>query len=452
MSEHLDVTPKPESEIPSWVEVEHRIWPLTESPKPPWKINVLAAASHPGGIKALAPITDQLVKRGSRCTLITSRPITSGVRAEGATGIAEKFSFSATPDIFPGFPDKLSLSDKIPNLVLFSGTSGPEMEIELQLIQAAIAEKSAGKTIIIAGVEDDTPGLKPILIELHQRRVLLSDQISALYLASRLSQPEYQDQNFPDIPETKFITTGPPGFDEIHSENTQEVNTEIRQQLGISPTDIVIAHFAARSSDRWGAVEINATQAISSAAVRLAGKYPGRNFVFIHRLHPGEKDPRKLYEIIESLPNLVDNFRIIPHHQSSSFDTRLISAASHLSTSTLSITLTGVALRGARRLPYTYTGQTPLYYLSDGARGILTEVGYDIPPAAKLGAATTADNKTELIPIMEATLFDDEFCQNLFRHQTHEFRDAYRFKGRATATNRVILKIRSLLVKNNLLK
>lgn len=445
MSEHLDVTPKPESEIPSWVEVEHRIWPLSKSPKAPWGINVLAVASHPGGIKALAPVVDQLIRRGSQCTLITSRPVTAVGPAEGATGIAEKFPFSTAPNISPGFPDKLPSSDQIPNLVLFSGTGGPEMEIELQLIQAAIAEKSAGETVIIAGVEDDTPGLKPILTELHQRGVPLSDQISALYLASRLSRPEYQALNhLLDIPETKFITTGPPGFDDIHSENTQEVNAEIRQQLGISPTDIVIAHFAARSSDRYGQVEINATQTISSAAVRLAEKYPGRNFIFIHRLHPGEKDPRNLYEIIQSIPDLPNNLRIIPHHQSSRFDTRLISAAANLNTTTLSITLTGVALRGARRLPYTYTGQTPLYFLSEGARGILTEVGYDIPPAAKLGAAAAVYQETEIIPTMEAALFDDNFRQNLFHHQGRKFRDAYRFKGTATAADRILLQIRSL--------
>ncbi|MBI4215335.1 MAG: hypothetical protein HY602_01265 [Parcubacteria group bacterium] len=443
---------EPEFKIADWVKVEQRNWPLAEQdPLSPWKVNVIAVASHPGGAQALSPLINALVGKGTECQFITSRPDTKEYRAEGATGIVEQFPFTAShsPSVEQGFPDILRFSSEIPNLVLFGATDGEEAHLEYKVIMKTIEAQKSGKAVILAGVEDNTPGLKPMLVDLLQQRIPWNRTISALFLASSLSEPQYRkDDLFPYLEEEKYICVGPPGFDVIHFEDTRLANQVVRQKLRISPGDIVISHFAARGTDQYGSIEIEATRTIGEAASRLANNYSGKNFIFIHRMHPGDRDPRILYEVLASIPNIPKNLKILPNHQSRQLDTRIISAASNLSVSTFSTALTSAALRGARNDPYNYTGQMPLYYFNQSAREAFRNLKYEDPPTIQVGAAAVAYEEPELVPTMTAALFDPNFRSEIFTRQNQDLGKIYHFRGKTTATERTLHQVRLMLNKH----
>lgn len=440
----------PEFRIPDWVQVETRIWPLAEQNSlSPWRVNVIVAASHPGEAKALSPLIKALVGKGAACQFITSRPYTKEFQAEGATGIAEQslFNFQPSPSVKSGFPDHLRFSSDMPNLVLFGASDGEEVNLEHKLIYEAIRAKESGLTAIIAGVEDYPANLKTVLNKLNPLGIPWEKHVSALFLASTLSKRQYtQDEEFPVLRDEIYTCVGQPAFDILHLEDTKIANQVVRQRLGITPTDIVISHFAGRGSDQYASIEIEATKAIGEAVAGLARTYSGSNFVFLHRMHPGDRDPRQLYEVLGSIA-LPRNLLLTPQHLSRQLDTRLISAASNLITATFSSTPEMAALRGARNNPYRFAGQMPLYFFSDQAQAAYRSLNYEKPITIQVGASAVAYEEADLLSNMRESLFNHEFRSRIFANQNRELGNIYNFHGDITAAERILHQIRRMLNK-----
>lgn len=418
--------------------IQERRWGVRPEAKSPWnRAKFVAAASHPGGIKTLTPIFNELVWCGMDSTLVVSES------TDAIAALTKEFPWVRPPDaIETRSEDQPFAFGSTPTLALFSASAFPDMKLEMGAARAFVAQKLPVDKLVL--IEDDTPGLKPFLTALREDGIDLSQSVDALLVASAFSPDFYTE--FPEIPRTRFIPVGPPRCDFIYDENLAEKNRETRTRLDIPLDAVVIAHFAARGGDQYGETERHATQATGVAVHQLSQKHPDLPVVFIHRQHPGDSQPEIIQDIVNRLPASRNNYRVITHDQTGRLPTADVAAATNLGVATLSLTLTEMALHGALRPEPRDTGWLPLFFLSEGARSILDEVHYPLPTPVRLGAAASVQHKDELLPAMERALFDKEHRETIAKTQEKDLGRAYRFKkGAARATTRAILQIRRIL-------
>ncbi len=417
-------------------------WPRIETVKPPWDINVIAIAAHPSAARAILPLVDELITKGAECALIT--PSTQHGQERAATAFTRQYPFSRQPELrsTPFISETLS-PDKI-KLVVFTASGGGDETLEISAIESAVKLKKLGNKVIIVGVEGEASELVGTIRRLNEAGADFEHQIEALFLANRLAVAGYQALNFPT---PKLITTGPTGFDFLHQENTTTLGNQFREINAISPDDIVIVYNAIRGAGLWSEIEIDATPKVLLSILELAKRYPDKKFTFIYRFHPDDQQPEVLNDILNPFAQTPTNLRLIIHQPADSrADSRSPLAAADLVITTVSTTNTGVALCGAKsESTRPHTGHLPLYFLSPIAVDELKKTGTILPTASQLGAAAVVNTETELLPIIEQCIFDPDFKRIIFTQQAGALRDIYRFKGAATATDRVLLQIRALL-------
>lgn len=449
MPENTEIRKVTQPEISNWVEVEQRTWLPTESPKVPWRINVLAAASHPGGAQAILPLVNELVGHQTACRLFT--PATTDGIERTATTFARNFSFVRQPGIESGTISQEIFSPDKTNLIIFGASGGGDENLELSLAKQAVELKRKGYQVLVVGVEDDASGLVGLVKQLKASGVNLEAEVDALFLANRLPLQHYQDLGVPAI---KLIPTGPTGFDFLHREHTAQLGQAFRETNTISPDILVIVHTAIRGTNLWSEIEIDATPKILSAIFELAKNHPDKKFVFVYRFHPDDQRPEVLHSILTKFTETPENLRFMTHQPAETrADGRSPLAAANLAITTVSITNTGVALCGAKpEAIRPEIGHMPLYFISPTAKYELQKTGTILPTAGQIGAAAVAEEDHQLVPSMERALFDLPFRRDIFARQTEKLRDIYRFKGTATATDRALLQIRFLLKNSNLVK
>lgn len=417
-------------------------WPQAEIVKSPWDINVIAVAAHPSGARTILPLVDELVKHGSECTLIT--PPTQNNQERAATAFARKYKFVRPPEIKPATITSKILSPNKINLVVFTASGGGDETLEINAIKEAIKWKRQGNQVIIVGVEGEASELVGTIRLLKESELNPEHEIDALFLANRLAATGYETGGFPTL---KLIPTGPTGFDFIRQEDTTTLGSQFRENNDISPNNIIIVYNAIRGTGLWSEVEVDATPKVLSSTLKLAKRYPHKNFVFVYRFHPDDQQPEVLNEMLNRFTESPDNLRLIIHQPSDSkTNGRSPLAAADLAITTVSTTNTGVALCGAKPENLRpQTGHMPLYYISSIAKDELGKTETILPTASQLKAAATANAEPELLPTIEKSLFDNDFRDRIFETQANALRDIYRFKGTETATNRTILQIGRIL-------
>lgn len=424
-------------------DIEIRRWNANPSAKSPWNVNLVACAVHPGGINTLLPLVAEIVQRGAKTTLITGDVATDMVRNQSLPGIPEvKTSLSGMENIFD--PNST-------NLLLVSDSSGPEMELETEITFQAVQHRKKFGKMIICCIEDGTSGLKGNLQALKQRGVSLNEEIDAFFTTERGSAETYKE--FPEIHKCKFITTGSPQWDFLREEHTEDENMARRERMNISQDALVVVHNAGRGTGLLSEAEIDTTPAVIKAVTILADKHPNKEVILMYRFHPGDAQPQVLNQLIsESLPPVLPKnlkVNIFNPGQTRLEDGRLFSTLADIVTAAHSDSLIGIALRGARKFPYTRTGQMPLYFLSPIVREQIALFNYNISVAVSEGAALFSNSADELALIMERAIFDRELRNTVFEHQANEMRNRYRFKGTNSAKDRTFLQIRKLLRTNS---
>lgn len=432
----------PEDEKLQLLLSEQFSWPAADIIKPPWDINVVAAAAHPSGARSVLPLVDQLVKHGSKCTLIT--PPTQNNLERAATTFAKKFKFVRPTKIkSTSINPKIFSSEKV-NLVIFTASGGGDETLEIDTIKEAIEWKRQGGQVLIVGIEGEASELVGTIRLLKKSGVHPETEIDALFLTNRLAISVYETTGFPA---PKLIPTGPTGFDFLRQENTAALGSQFRESNAISSSDIVITYNAIRGTGLWSKIEVDATPKVLLSAIELAKRYPDKKFVFVYRFHPDDQQPQILNEALNRFTAIPDNLRLIIHQPSDSkADGRSPLAAADMVITTVSTTNTGVALCGAKSESLRpATGHMPMYFLSNIAEQELQKTGTILPTAAQLGAAAVANKDVQILPTMEMALFDKSFRGQIFVNQSTKLRDIYRFKGNETATARSILQIRNLL-------
>lgn len=424
-------------------DIEVRRWNSTPIAKSPWNVNLVACAVHPGGINTLLPLVTEIVQRGAKTALITGDVATDIVRNQPLPNIPEiKTGFSGMGDLFD--PNST-------NLFLVSDSAGPEMELETEItLQAVQHRRKYGKTLVCY-IEDGTSGLKGNLQALKQHGVDLNEQIDAFFTTERGSAKTYKE--FPEISKSRFITTGSPQWDSLRDEQTESENKVRREKMNIRKDALVVVHNAGRGTGLLSEAEIDTTPAVIKGIIKLAMKLPDKEVILMYRFHPGDSQPQVLNQLIsESLPSiLLENLKInvFNPEQTKSEDGRLFSTIANIVTAANSDSLIGIALRGARRLPYKDTGQMPLYFLSPTVRKQIALFNYSISVAVSEGAALFANSADELPLIMERAIFDQDLRKTVFGHQANEMRNRYRFKGTINAKDWTLLQIRKLLRVNS---
>lgn len=420
--------------------IEHRIWDQYPTTHKPWnKANLVAVAVHPSGINTLLPLLNEGVSRGSRGVLITG---------DVATDIARAHKYSQEARTGTEFSNLSIFNQGNFNVFLMNASGGQEMALETTIALQAINHKNKHGNTIICCIEHDTGTLKENLTSLSNQGINLSSDIDMIFTANRGSQDTYTEDIFQKIPSTKFTTTGSVMWDHLHTEQTQEVNLNLRRNLSIAQDDIVISHYAARGHGLWSEMEINTTPALFTASINLSNDHPDKQFVLLYCFHPGDNQPEILHRLINNhTTNLPNNLKLIitEPDQAKTIDGRLVSAMANVATSACSTVLTGVSLRGARNQDYRLTGQMPIYYLSDVVKQQLAESHYDVPTPVQTGAALSATTPSEFKIALETAIFNDSSRKIVFDHQAVELQAQYRFKGTATATKRTFLQIRQLL-------
>lgn len=424
----------PEFPIPETLRptLEFRHWPKRETASPPWnKANFIGVASHPAGAKVLLTLLNAIEPSG---------PTMAFISAKAATKEADRFSFSHPPEITASAkPSDLWLPD-FHNVILFSGTYGEEdMALELMMITAALEQKRRGTHTSIVGVEDDAQGLKPIMTMMKEKDLNPAMTVDRILLSTRSSAETYKPLGFT---KPQLIPTGQPAYDAIKAENTPEINLQVRSELGIGNSDIVIAYYAARSQ-QFDQAEVRSTVIVCQALNRFAKVNPDKKIVFVYRMHPAEEQPGLL---LSCLPESTPVLRVIGPEGTTNIDTYPLSAAADLNMSNISTTLSPVALRGSRTgTYYETTGRMPLYFIFPPAQAILDKLGYNWPVPARLGAATVSTGENGLLETINRALFDNDYRRKIFAAQSGLLRDEYRFKGTATATDRARLQLRAML-------
>ncbi|GEM_PF-6103647 len=420
-------------------------WNRDEGVKKPWDINVVVAASHPAGASAILPLVNELANRGAACRLFTP-PAKDGIE-RAATAFARNFAFVRQPQATVDGISSEIFSPNQTNLVIFGASGGGDEKLEISTVEQAIKLKRLGRKILIAGIEDDASGLVGLVKQLSAGGINLQTEIDALFLANRLPCQFYEELG---VPVTKLIPIGPTGFDFLHQENTSELGHTFRESQRIDSSDIVIVHNAIRGTGLWSEIEIDATPKILSAIFRLAAGHPDKKFVFIYRFHPDDQQPEVLNEILTKFAQIPNNLKVIVHQPSDSrTDSRSPLAAADLVITTVSTTNTGVSLCGAKpESSRPQTGHMPLYFISPIAEKELGKTETMLPTASQLKAAAVTNTEQELLPAMENALFDVDYRRRIFSAQATALREIYRFKGTATATERVLLQIRTLLTQS----
>ena len=417
-------------------------WKASETVKPPWDINVIAAASHPAGAGAILPLVNELVSRGAACHLFTPPPKDGIDRA--ATAFAKDFEFPRLPEIEIAVVSPEVFSANRTNLVIFGASGGGDEQLELSLVKQAVKLKRNGYPVLVVGIEDDASGLVGLIKQLEQTGINLRTEIGALFLANRLPLDVYKSLG---VPAEKLIPTGPTGFDFLHQENTQELGQDFRRKNGIADSDILVVYNAIRGTGLWSKIEIDATLKILSAIFELAASRPDKKFVFIYRFHPDDQKPEVLNEIIDKRPDSPKNLTIIVHQpQETKTDSRSPLAAADLVITTVSTTNTGVALCGAKpESSRPQTGRMPMFFISQIAIDALNKTSTILPTPSQIGASSVAHADEEILPTIERSLFYEKYRRSIFSQQATRLREIYRFKGTATATDRTLMQIRQLL-------
>lgn len=380
------------------------------------ELSYLVVAKDPGAANCLSPVVEGLLVKNRRLSFFAK---------DRAFEIFQR-NFSSRSDISESSPES---AVKEPTVVLAAGTSDPEYEG--RIIQRIKQTNPKSKLVLI----EDFPGS---LIGLMQKLASLETPISPdlVFVTSR-SSGENMDQRFPNFGKDKIIPVGQPAFDSLLLEETQTVNEEVRGGLQIQPTDLLVTYSGVPSQDRPGE-NSQALKLIVSALSSITNR-SNIDIYFVNRNHPREVDPAQFIPILEAASQRV---KIIDELQHRDVSIREITAASNLVVTTISTTGLETALRGSR--PQTrldQTGWLPVHIFLPRTQEYIKRTAGSLP-VIELGATGVASKEEEVEPIIERSLFDRDFKQEILEAQQGPLRKEYRFYGKRTSTDRVLFWLR----------
>lgn len=379
------------------------------------KLPYLVLAKDPGAANCLSPVIERLLAKNRRLFLFAK---------DRANEIFRK-NFSSRASITQSSPES---AVRQPTVVLAAGTSDPEYEG--RIIQRIKQTNPKSKLVLI----EDFPGsLVGLMQELAGFETPISPDL--VFVTSRTSG-ENMNQRFPSLKD-KIIPVGQPAFDSLLLEETQVVNTEVRERLQIQPGDLLVTYSGVPSQDRLGE-NAEALQEIVSALNSITNS---RNIdiYFVNRNHPREADPAQFSPILEAAGQRV---KVIDEFQHREVSIREITAASNLVVTTISTTGLETALRGSRpQTKLDQTGWLPVHIYLPQAREYIERTAGSLP-VITLGATGVALEEGEVEPTIERSLFDRNFKQGILDAQQGPLRKEYRFYGKKTSTDRVLLWLR----------
>lgn len=419
-----------------------RRWRVPGAVPQQWQgVEVIAAASHPLGLKATAPTINELVFTGVDCSLFTS--------TESAS-TAEVFKFVVTPTTISTPTNRLSNSSTRRRIIMAAASDFPAMELELRVLEQA--DQRVDKVVLI---EDGTSGLRPLLAAMRERGLPQADRMLLTTESSRRAYPEAEF----GIPQERMAITGAPAFDHMKEIDSRRLNRETRNRLGLGLDVLVVAYFGIRSSDFDGA-ELRATAATSRAVAQLAGQQP-RRVAFLHRRHPGDINPQSVNEL---LPTTSKKLTVLPYEQTLGIPSSNIVACADVNVAMLSTALTESALLGSREnFSFTRallasildtkkparqgrtTGRTPVLLLNTDTIHILDHYHYELPSIFQLGAALAAYHNEDVVRTVATALFDPLSRFRLARQQATVLRREYAFDRPGSAAQVAVSELESLL-------
>lgn len=379
------------------------------------KTSLLILAKDPGAANCLSPVVEALTKKGRSLFLFAKD------RAEEIFN--QKFSQIATISKFA--PENIE-TDK-PLIILASGTSDPEYEGET--IRRLKEKDPKNKLVLI----EDFPGS---LVGITQKLAGFDIAPDFVLVTSRSSQKN-MNQRFPTLGKDRIVPVGQPAFDSLLLEKTKTVNEEVRKKLGLTKDDLLVTYSGVPSQDHPD-LNYQTLELIISALSSITDE-KGLKIHFVNRNHPREINPSQFNSILE---NASENVKIINETKHQKISTRDITAASNLVITTISTTGLETALRGSRsQTELEQTGWIPIHILLPQAQDFIRRTAGSLP-VIELGATAIAFNEGEVREAVEKSLFDESFKKEVLNAQQGPLRNEYRFYGKRTSTDRVLLWLR----------
>lgn len=375
----------------------------------------LILAKDPGAANCLSPVINALSERDRHIFIFTK---------DTAEEIFNQ-KFSQQSQVSKSTPESVVLKET--PIILASGTSDPEYEGN-----------------IITKLKKTNPKLKLILIEdfpgslVSITKKLATFNITPdLALVTSRSSQKNMNQRFPNFGKEKVIPVGQPAFDSLLLEETKTVNQEIRKKLGLTEDDLLVTYSGVPSQDHPN-LNYQALELIISALNSIANDR-GLKINFVNRNHPREVNPSQFIPILE---NASANVKIIDETQHQKISTRDITAVSNLVATTISTTGLEAVLRGCRpQTKLDQTGWMPIHILLPQAQDFIKRTAGSLP-VIKFGATAIAWNEAEVRNAVEKSLFDEGFKKGVLNAQQGPLRNEYRFYGKKTSTDRVLLWLR----------
>jgi len=379
----------------------------------------LILAKDPGAAACLTPVIELLMSKDKRIFLFA--------KDKANEHFTQKFSSNSTLREL-----RLeSIVEKGPTIILASGTSDPEYEGKL--IQHLTETNPKNKIVLI----EDFPGS---LVRLMEKLASLDRPIlpDLIFTTSRSSQ-ENMIKRFPTFGKDNIIPVGQPAFDSLLLEETQSINQKVRENLGISPTDLLVTYIGVPSQDHPGLNSEALSETVS--VLNKIAETRGVRIHFINRNHPREANAALYTSILETAN---DKVKVVDEPQHLKMTTRELTASSNLIVTTISTAGLETALRGSRpKTKLDQTGWLPLHILLPQAQEFIRKTA-GVLPVIELEATAVAPTEGEIEPTMEQSLFNSNFQKRILDAQQGPLRKEYRFYGRRkkTSAERVILWLR----------
>lgn len=376
-------------------------------------LSYLVLAKDPGSATCLSPVIDGLLKKNKRLFIFAK---------DRASEIFRK-RFAKELMITESQLQKI-ISPRV-TVILTSGTSDPNFEGS---IIKSIKQKNPRVKLVSI---ENFPGS---LIGLTQKLAGFEDPISPdlVFVTSR-STNKKMCQILPHLGKDKIITVCQPEFDLLLSEQTQVINRRVRKRIRINHNDLLVSYFGALSREHP-----DATHALAKTISALNAITNKRNIYLAFRPHPREINSSLFDPILKTASEKVKIINPSEHQQIS---TREISAAANLIVTTISTPGLETALRGSRpQTKIEQTGWLPLHIMLPPAQAWIKKNAGSLP-VVELGATATALASNEIQPVIEKALFDKDFQRQILKAQQGPLKSEYRFYGRKTSTDRVLLRL-----------
>lgn len=258
--------------------------------------SVVIIARYPGPANYFVPIIHDFLKRGITVYLHAKDSAESIFQAQ--------------------FPQK-SIVKEVPeeaeiNWLLLSSTNFLEEEFEIPVLNEIKLKHPKAKLSVC---EDYPNSIQTLLHTLIQEHQIVPDSV----LACTKRYAEIYRQQSPQIPTQRVQAVGQPAFDQLRDKNMKEISQNVRRELNIPFSSIMVTYAATPALEVYtpeGETSLNifVLDEIIDTLIKLAKKYADKQFYFVNKPHPREKDFLWTYlgTVSENIP---DNLHLMAYER-----------------------------------------------------------------------------------------------------------------------------------------